>query len=123
MIYKRGKGKKKWYWMDNTVNDVRYREPLKTQNWQQALQKERERLLEIAQGKVGARGPASKQNFDAAIDAYIEERQLHSAEKSCRTDRERSVPLRRFFGDLPLKKITAHSIAAYQKQRIATVSG
>src|SRR5437016_13195371 len=52
MIYKRGKGKKKWYWMDNTVNEVRYQEPLKTRNWQEALQKERDRLLEIAQHTV-----------------------------------------------------------------------
>ena len=72
MILKRGKGKKKWYWMDNTVNGARYREPLKTQNWQQALQNERDRLLEIAQGKTGARGPAAKQTLDAALDAYIE---------------------------------------------------
>src|SRR5215831_9882077 len=110
MIYKRGKGKKKWYWMDNTVNGVRYREPLKTRNWQEALQKERDRLLEIAQGKGGARGPVAKRTFNAAVDTYIEERQLHSAEKSCRTDRERSVPLRRAFGELPLKKITAEAI-------------
>src|SRR5262249_9899369 len=49
--------------------------------------------------------------------------QLHSAEKSCRTDRERSVPLRRAFGELPLKKITAQVILDYQKERIQNVSG
>src|SRR5437867_12161409 len=119
MIYKR----KKWYWMDNTVNDVRYREPLHTKNWQEAKRKEKERLLEIAQGKVGARGPTAKQTFNAAVDAYIEERQLHSAEKSCRTDRERSKALRTVFGELPLKKITAESILAYQKERKKTISG
>jgi integrase len=123
MIYKRGKRKKKVYWMDNTINGIRYRESLKTQNWQEALQKERDRLFEIVQGKVGARGPTAKQTFNAAVDAYIEVRQLHSAEKSCRTDRERSVPLRRAFGELSLKKITVEAILGYQKERIKTVSG
>ena len=28
--FKRGK----WYWMDDVVNGVRYRLPLKTKNWQ-----------------------------------------------------------------------------------------
>jgi integrase len=110
--------------MDNTVNGIRYREPLKTQNWQEAVQKERDRLLEIAQGKAGARGPAAKQTFNCAADAYIEDRQLHSAEKTCRTDRERSQALRNAFGDLPLKKISADLILDYQKTRIeAGISG
>jgi integrase len=124
MIFKRGTGKKKWYWMDNTVNGIRYREPLKTQNWQEAVQNERDRLLEIAQGKTGARGPAGRQTFNCAADDYIQERHLHSAEKTCRTDRERSQALRNAFGGLPLKKITAKRILAYQMTRNdAGVSG
>ena len=119
MIYKR----KKRYWLDVTVNGIRYREPLKTGNWQAAKQAEKDRLLEIAQGKAGARGPAAKLTFNTAVDAYIEERQLHSAEKSCCTDRERSVALRRVFGEVPLKKITAAAILEYQKDRIEMVSG
>src|SRR5262245_33427599 len=109
--------------MDATVDGVRYREPLKTQNWKEAKDKEKARLVEISQGRGGARGPAARQTFSTAADAYIEERALHSAEKSCRTDRERSRPLRKLFGDLPLKKITAEAILDYQKARIAEVSG
>src|SRR5262245_151291 len=109
--------------MDATVDGVRYREPLKTQNWKEAKDKEKARLVEISQGRVGVRGAASRQTFSMAIDAYIEERALHSAEKSCRTDRERSRPLRQAFGELPLKKITAQTILEYQKARIAKVSG
>ncbi len=29
----------KWYWMDDVVNGVQYRLPLKTKNWQEALRK------------------------------------------------------------------------------------
>jgi integrase len=72
--------------------------------------------------RIGARGPASRQTFSTAADAYIEERALHSAEKSCRTDRERSRPLKKAFGDLSLKKIAAQSILEYQKTRIRDVS-
>jgi hypothetical protein len=110
--------------MDNTVDGVRYREPLKTKNWIEAKDKEKARLVEISQGRFGARGPAARRTFSVAADAYIDERALHSAEKSCRTDRERSRPLRKVFGDLSLKQITARAIVEYQKARMAEhVSG
>jgi integrase len=125
MIYKRPKkAKRSWYWMDDTINGVRYREPLRTQIWQEALQKHRDRLLEIQQGKAGSKGPIAKQTFEAAADAYIDERELHSAEMTYRTDRDRSQPLRKFFGELPLKKITPKLVVDYQKARKETgVSG
>ena len=65
----------------------------------------------------------ARQGFNAAADTYIQERQLHSAEKTYVTYRERSRPLRRFFRDTPLRRITADSIVKYQKGRRATVSG
>jgi integrase len=120
MIYKRGK----WFWMDSVVDGARYREPLKTTNWQTARTNEKDRLKEIADGKVGARGPTAKQTFDVAVDTYIEERKLHSAEKTYRTDKERSKPLKAFFGKHQIRKVTAKSIAEYQgKRREGTVSG
>ena len=124
MIHKRGIGKKKWFWMDDTINGVRYREPLRTQNWQEALHNHRDRLLKIQQGKAGAKGSVAKQTFEVAADAYIDERELHSAEKTYRTDKERSRPLRKAFGELSLKKITAKLVLDYQKARKeAGVSG
>src|SRR5262245_42807291 len=109
--------------MDVTVDGIRYREPLGTSDWKQAKDREKARIVEISQGRFGSRGPTGRQSFDAAADAYIEERGLHSAEKSCRTARERSRPLRKVFGDLPMKKITAQAIRDYQEVRIAEVSG
>jgi integrase len=119
VIFKR----KKRYWMDDTIDRIRYRESLKTPNWKDAKEKERARLVEISQGRAGVRGAAAQASFNAAADAYIDERALHSAEKSCRTDRERSQPLRKVFGNLALKKITAQAVVDYQKARRATVSG
>jgi integrase len=119
MIFKR----RKRYWMDATIDGVRYREPLRTCDWKEAKDKEKTRIVEISQGRFGARGSVARQTLSIAIDSYIEDRVLHSAEKSCRTDRERSRPLRKAFGDVPLRKISARSILDYQKARIAEVSG
>jgi Phage integrase SAM-like domain len=52
-----------------------------------------------------------------ATEAYIEERKLHSAEKTRLTDEERCRPLKDFFGDIPLRKITADAVLEYQTQR------
>jgi len=120
MIYKRGK----WFWMDDVVNGVRYREPLKTKNWQEAKKREKEELSAIAEGKSSAvGGSASSVTFNVAADAYIEYRKLRSAEKTFVTDRERSKPLRVHFGDLRLKRITGEGIAKYQSTRAATGIG
>jgi integrase len=114
MIYKRGK----WYWMDDVVNGIRYREPLKTKNWQEAKQREKEELSAIAEGKSSVVGGcASSVAFNAAADSYIEYRKLRSAEKTFSTDSQRSKPLRACFGDLRLKRITADGIAKYQSAR------
>src|SRR5438034_4142577 len=115
MIYKRGK----WYHMDDTVNGVRYRDPLKTTNWQEALRLEKERLAEIAAGKGLNRHIAAKQTFNQAADSYIEKRKLFSAEKTYLTDKQRSGPLRRFFGEMRLKRITAEMVEEFQTKRAA----
>src|SRR5438552_4115148 len=101
--------------MEKPVKKIRYRESLETRNWQEALQKERDRLVEIAQGKIGAHGPAGKQTLNSAADDYIEERKLHSAEKTFRTDKERCKALRKAFGYLLIKKFTGKVVGDFQK--------
>ncbi len=113
--FKRGK----WYWMDDVVNGVRYRLPLKTKNWQEALRKEKETLGVIAEGKAGSQGAVARQGFNAAADSYLEERKLHVSESTCRTEQGRSQALRRFFGTTPLRRITAEGVVQYQAQRKA----
>ena len=127
-IYRRGKGK--WYWMDDVVNGVRYRLPLKDSagqnitNWQEALRREKETLAEIQGGKFGKIGAIARQTFDAATDAYLDHRRLHTAEKTRLTDAERSRALRRVFGETSLRRITADKIVRYQVERKAAgVSG
>ena len=120
MIYKR----RKRYWMDDMVNGVRYRLPLKTTNWQEALRREKEELAAIAEGKAGKHGISTRQTFDAAVAAYVEKRKLYSAEKTYLTDEQRSRPLLKFFGDIRLRRITPDIIEKYQSERTKSgVSG
>ena len=110
--------------MDDVVNEVRYRLPLKTTNWQEGKRLEKEKLAEIADGKLGSLGKVARQTFNASANAYLLERQLHKAEKTYITDRDRSGSLRRFFGDASLRRITADMIVKYQSERKAAgVSG
>jgi len=122
-IFRRGKGR--WYWMDDQVNGVRYRLPLKDsagqkiKNWQEALRREREIVTDIQTGKLGSVGPISRQTFNAAADAYIEKRHLHKAENTYLTDKERSKRLRHFFGETSLRRITPEMVVRYQAGRKA----
>jgi hypothetical protein len=110
--------------MDDVENGIRYRLPLKTTNWQDAKKQEKETLSDIAAGKLGGQGRIALQTFNGAADAYIQERMLHTAEKTRFTDKERSRPLRKFFADTRLKRTTTEKIVDYQLARKAAgVSG
>ena len=97
-LFKRGK----WYWMDDVVNGVRYRLPLKTKNWQEAKSLEKDKIAEIKQGKLGSQGKVARQTFSAALDAYLEELKLHGAESTYTTESYVGRSLSRFFGNFPL---------------------
>jgi hypothetical protein len=112
-VYKRGK----WYWMDDVVNGVRHRRPLKTSSWQQALHLEKEQLLSLTNGRAGTSGSNAQQTFAEAVGNYLEERQLQAAEKTYITDRERSRALSVFFGAMRLRHISPEMVVRYQAER------
>jgi integrase len=117
MIYKRGGH---WH-MDVMVHGVRYREALDTTDKRAALNKEKERVSEIQQGKVTSpEGKAfARRPFTEAADAWVEDRKGHIADNSIAFERERLKPLKRYFIDKPLLKIRADDIRGYQKGRLA----
>jgi integrase len=119
-LYKRGK----WHWMHVFVNGIEYRLPLKTTNWQEAKSKEKEKIAEILAGKFGSTGKVALTTFNAATDAYLEERKLHTTENTGFTDGERSRRLTAFFGEMRLRRITSQKVVEYQLSRKSTgVSG
>jgi len=63
-VWKRGKC---WH-MDDVVNEVRYRLPLKTTNWQEAKRVEKEKLNEIAKGKLASVGEVAQLQRNAQKD-------------------------------------------------------
>jgi len=56
--------------------------------------------------------------FSGAADLFTEQRRLVVSERTAQLDRERLKPLRAFFGDKPLLRITAADVVAYQRARI-----
>jgi integrase len=121
MIYKRNGH---WH-LDVTVHGVRYREALGTTDRREAKNLEKRRVAEISQGK-GASNVGkdfARRSFSLAADQFLEERKPHVAESTCQLERNLLYPLRRAFGETPLRRINAEMIAAYQRGRRGTVSG
>lgn len=122
MIYKRGK----LYYMDVTINGVRYREALDTTDRREAPSLEKKRVAEIQAGKGASKSSRTfaRKPFVAAADEYLEDRKPHVADRTYVLERNLLSPLRRFFGERLLLRITAENIAAYQRERRGTgISG
>lgn len=108
------KKRDKYYHWHEWIDGVEYRESLKTTDRNEAKRKRQERVTEIKNGQAGK---LSRQHFELAIAAYLDSRDLHVEPKTYATDKERSEPLKKFFGKVPLRRITADMVADYQKQR------
>ena len=122
MIYKRGKH---WY-MDVTVNGVRYREALDTTDRREAPNLEKKRVGEIQAGKGASKSSRdfARKPFTTAADQFLEDRKPHVADRTYVLERNLLSPLRKFFGDRMLVRINAENIAAYQRERRSTgISG
>jgi integrase len=106
--------------MDVTVGGVRYREPLHTTDRRQAKELEKERVAQILAGKGSsiAGRDFARLPFSEAVERLIEERKPHIAIRTQALDRERSKPLRLYFGDRPLNRITAADVSNYQRARL-----
>ena len=67
--FKRGKT----WWTDFTQDSVRYRESLRTTNWQEALRREKNRIAEVASGRgLASHRQFAKWPFDKAVAHYLE---------------------------------------------------
>src|SRR5215471_12968135 len=109
-LKKRGKYYQWYEW----VNGEEFRESLKTSDRNEAKRKRQDRITEIKNGQAGK---LSRQHFELAVKAYLESRHLHVEPRTYAFDKERSEPLKRFFGKVPLRRITADLITQYQIAR------
>jgi integrase len=115
MIYKRGN----LYHMDVTINGVRYREALDTTDRRQAPSLEQKRVAEIQAGKGASRSSRdfARKPFTAAADQFLDDRKPHVADRTYVLERNLISPLRKFFGERLVLRISAENIAAYQRER------
>ncbi len=129
MIYKR---KGHWH-IDVTINGVRYREALRTAeepfgttDRRRALEREKERIAEIHQGK-GASPTGrdfARKPFEVAADIFLEDRKPYVSERTHQLECNLLKPLRKFFGERALLRIKAPDVASYQRSRRPTgISG
>jgi integrase len=109
-LYKRGDT----YWTDFSVNGQRFRVSLDTSDWREAQRLQKERITEASQGKLA---PASQQfarlAFGEAADRFLADRIPHLAARSIQTEKERSKPLKEYFGATALSRISADHILRY----------
>lgn len=106
------------WWVDFTEDGSRYRESLKTTNWQEALRREKDRIAEVKRGEnLPADRKLARGTFNEAVDRYLESRKLDLATRSLAKERESLASPRKAFGPLPLKKISPDILRDYSIQR------
>ena len=115
--YKRGKH----YWMDVTVNGVRYRESLETSDWREAQRQERSRIAELekrAPDPMKRTKTFGALDIESAMTAYVAERQAQVSPRMVAYWKEQTVPLKAYFRERTLKHIAMADISDYQNHRL-----
>src|SRR5664280_668130 len=102
------------------VDGERFRQSLETSDWREAQAKEKELIAQASQGKLA---PASQQfsrlSMNEALDRYLADRSARVAGRSHRSESDHAKPLRAFFGQTHLHRITAEAILSYIRARKA----
>jgi len=113
-VFRRGK----WWWTDFSVNGQRFRQPLNTTDWREALKREKEKIGQAQAGKLTAAGQSfSRLPFPEAVEQWLAEKKLRIAPKTYCTERERAGVPKQYFRKARLRDITAESVLAYMQQR------
>ena len=109
-LKKRGKH---YHWHE-WIDGVEYRESLKTTDRNKAKEIRQDRITEIKTGKAGK---LSRQHFELALKAYLENQKLHVEDKTYRNEKDRGNHLKDFFKETPLRRIMPEMIRSYQAHR------
>jgi integrase len=113
-LYKRGKT---WH-TDFTVNGERFRQSLETTDWREAQSKQKELIAQASAGKLTHKTHEfSRLGFSDAAEKHLKDRLPRLADRSSQTERERLKPLRAYFGNTPVVRLSPDSIMAYISER------
>ncbi len=104
------------YWTDFTVDGTRYRKPLRTANRNVAKEREHDMIQAARRGRLSDRevGP---RDLSRAITAYLDAKRMRCSARTIELDEERLSIVRKPFGDIRLRTITAQRIAEFQRAR------
>ena len=100
------------------VNGQRFRQSLGTTDWRNAQSKEKDLIADAREGKLTQTSSSlARQPFGQAADDYVTARKLELAPASQAKEKQLLVQLRGYFGQEPLKRITAKRITEYRAWR------
>ena len=117
-LLKRGKT---WH-CDFVIDDVRYRESLKTTDWREAQRKENDLVAQAQAGKLAAdakRKGIARLTFKEAAEQFTADRAPNIATLSARTERERARAINRVFGSRTVASLASEDVLAYMRDRKA----
>ncbi|HYA62152.1 MAG TPA: tyrosine-type recombinase/integrase, partial [Candidatus Sulfotelmatobacter sp.] len=79
-------------------------------------------MAEILAGKAASKSGRefARKPFSEAAKLFLEDRKGRVSERTLQYERERLKPLSAFFGEMPLRRIGAEDISAYQRSRLAS---
>ena len=113
-LYKRNKI---WH-TDFSVDGQRFRQSLETRDWREAQSKEKELIAQASEGKLTPKGHEfSRLGFSEAAERYLTDKLPRLAQRSIQTEREHLKPLRAYFGNANLARISSDTIRAYIGER------
>src|ERR1700730_8249892 len=116
-LYKRGMT---WH-TDFSVNGERFRQSLDTSDWRQAQAKEKELIAQASEGRLTPKTHEfSRLGFSDAGERHLKDRLPRLAPRSIETERERLKPLRAYFGNTPLIRLSPDTVRAYIGERTKT---
>jgi hypothetical protein len=109
-LYKRGKT---WH-TDFMVNGERFRQSLDTTDRREAKSEEKKLIARASEGKLTPKTHLfARLGFTEASRRYLDDRLPHLAKKSIETERERLKPLRAYFKETPLTRISPDMLRDY----------
>src|SRR5208283_1879972 len=113
-LYKRGKT---WH-TDFTVNGERFRQSLETTDWREAQSEEKKLIAQASDGKLTPKTHLfARLGFSEAADRHLADRLPSLAKRSIETEKERLKPLRKYFGQMPLTRISPDTMRTYIAER------
>jgi integrase len=113
-IFKRGE----IYHTDFSVDGQRFRQSLETSDWREAQSKQKELIVQASEGRLTPKSHEfSRLGFSEAAERHLTDRLPRLAQRSIQTESERLKPLRGYFGNTPLTRISPDNMRAYIGER------